>query len=101
MFSVKSRVDVLVRVVIIASVLFNALAPIPALAKPATNVDIESVDETVSELARSLPEQNQLYFDPPLVEQPQRRSPDPGYHPKIVWSLHWLLTRQLCLLTVW
>ena len=72
MFARKPRTEIVIRIVVIATILFNAFAPVTALAQKESKPSDASLVTS-----QSLPEQVPAYFVPPTTVEPERRTPDP------------------------
>ena len=86
MFALKSRLEVMIRVSMIAVILFNALIPTAALAKSAYDPESKSIAETATLDTNNSTEQNSLLFTPPQISYPDQTSPDPDQPPSPIPS---------------
>jgi uncharacterized repeat protein (TIGR01451 family) len=77
MFANKPRTEIIIRVLLIAVILFNATLPAVALAKADQEPNAGTAGEVTSQAHRAEPEQKPLYFDPPSIPQSRRTSPEP------------------------
>ena len=75
MFALKPRIEIAVRVLLIAVILLNALAPTVAFARSEQASTSPSAKESDLNSPRSLSEQKPIYFDPPEIAYPQQTSP--------------------------
>ena len=73
MFALKPLAEVVIRIVLIAVILFNALMPTTVLAKST----YEHASDSATETSRNLPKQKPLYFNAPQISYPKQTSPDP------------------------
>lgn len=77
MFAFKPWTVTIIRSLLIAAILFNAVVPTAALAKAGQPADTKSAGDSGLNSPRSVPEQKPLYFDPPSIPQSRRTSPEP------------------------
>jgi hypothetical protein len=77
MFALKPKAEVVIRVLLSAVILLNALAPTAALAKSSQRSSGVIGENEDFNALKSLPEQKPLYYEPPMDSFPQQTGPEP------------------------
>lgn len=76
MFARKPRTEIAIRVVLIVTILLNAVGPTLVLAETEKEPVMQPADKTSSESPRALSEQSPKFFEPPIISYPQQSSPE-------------------------
>ncbi len=77
MFALKPRNGIIIRVLLIVVITFNAIIPTSVLAGAENKAKTEGVIGEDLNIPKTLPEQKPIFFSPPNLSYPQQTDPEP------------------------